>query len=352
MNQKPWWYRPFWIRLLHWEYWPFAAVYGPIGIFWVWECLRSGSWYFFSNTNPTIYSGGFMMESKYEINALLPKGSYPTTIRFEIGAPQAKLEAGLQAAGLTFPLIAKPDIGGKGRGVRKVHTIEALVQYAQETKLDFLVQPIISYPLEAGIFFCKMPGAQRGVITGIVGKEFMRVKGDGKSTIRELICAEPRYLLQLSALETLLGERMQTVLAPDQEAELMSFGNHARGSKFVDETVRAASLEDWMNRLAEQIPGFHFGRLDIRFQSWEQLANGEAYSIIELNGSGSEPTHIYDPKHSIFFAWKEIVRHWRWMGRIARAQRKLGIPYMTRAEGKALFRDNAEFEKKIAALYV
>jgi hypothetical protein len=346
------WWQSWSIRIRHWEYWPFAWVYGPIGIFWLWECLRCRSFYFFSNTNPTIYSGGFMMERKYDINALLPAGSFPCTLRFQPQVDRQEMEQQIAAAALFFPLIAKPDIGGKGRGVRKVETMEELVAYAQLTQLDFLVQALIPYPEEAGIFFCKMPGASEGVITGIVRKEFIRVKGDGSSTIRDLILAEPRYALQLSALATMLGPRMDLVLPAGESAELMSFGNHARGAKFMDDSAQASRLQPWMNALAAQIPGFHYGRLDIRFQDYPSLADGKHFSIIELNGSGSEPTHIYDPAHSIFFAWKEIIRHWRWMGKIARAQKAKGIPYMTRSMGKALFRDNAAFEKKLEALYV
>ena len=34
---------------------------------------------------------------------------------------------------------------------------------------------------------------------------------------------------------------------------------------------------------------------DVKFNSWEELYEGKNFMIIELNGSGSEPTHIYDP---------------------------------------------------------
>jgi hypothetical protein len=74
--------------------------------------------------------------------------------------------------------------------------------------------------------------------------------------------------------------------------------------------------------------------LDIRYQSWDDLKQGENFSIIELNGAGSEPTHMYDPKHSIFFAWKEIIRHWNILARISRINhRLLKKPYMKISAG-------------------
>jgi hypothetical protein len=41
----------------------------------------------------------------------------------------------------------------------------------------------------------------------------------------------------------------------------------------------------------------------------------------------SEPTHIYDPKHSFFFAWKELARHITYMYEISVANEN-GIPYL------------------------
>ena len=35
--------------------------------------------------------------------------------------------------------------------------------------------------------------------------------------------------------------------------------------------------------------------------------------LVELNGSGSEPTHLYDPQHSLWQAWKIIMHHWHIM---------------------------------------
>ena len=82
---------------------------------------------------------------------------------------------------------------------------------------------------------------------------------------------------------------------------------------------------------------FIYGRLDIRYQNRELLEQGKSFSVIEVNGAGSEPTHIYDPSHSIFFAWKEIVRHWRILYSISRANHRLGYRYLSIAEGIAMY---------------
>jgi hypothetical protein len=47
-----------------------------------------------------------------------------------------------------------------------------------------------------------------------------------------------------------------------------------------------------------------FGRMD-DVQLFAELENGKNF-VVELNGA-CEPTHIYDPKHSPIFAWKELA---------------------------------------------
>jgi hypothetical protein len=81
--------------------------------------------------------------------------------------------------------------------------------------------------------------------------------------------------------------------------------------------------------------------------SLEDFAKGGPFKIIEINGAGSEPTHIYDPQHSIFFAWKEIVLHWYWLWRISKLQHQAGIPYLTWKEGWEMLKANKALEARL-----
>ncbi|WP_290793563.1 hypothetical protein [Flavihumibacter sp. UBA7668] len=345
--------RPFFIRLFNWEYWSFAAVYIPVVPVWFYYCLRARSFFFFSASNPTIENGGFLMESKKKIYDLIPAAFYPKTILVTLPADPDEVMARIHASGLQYPLIAKPDIGARGMGVRKLRNAADLRAYCQESPLEFLVQEYADLPLEAGIFYCRLPGEKKGRITGIVSKEFLTVIGDGIHTIRELCQQEKRFILQLDALQKMHGDALDKVIAKGERKELVPYGNHARGAKFIDDTFRASeALQQQIDLILQQVDRFYYGRMDIRFRTWEELEEGSAFSIIELNGAGSEPTHMYDPRHSIFFAWKEIIRHWDWCYRISLLNHKKGIPYMSFAEGVKMFRDNAQFEKTIAQLYV
>ncbi|KYP13701.1 hypothetical protein, partial [Flavihumibacter sp. CACIAM 22H1] len=331
----------------------FATVYTPLLPVWFFYCLRARSFFYFSASNPLIENGGFLMESKKKIYALIPPDFYPKTIAVALPADPQAVAKQVQEAGLVYPLIAKPDIGARGMGVRKLKNQEELAAYCQESPLDFLVQEYADLPLEAGIFYCRYPDEKKGRITGIVSKEFLSVTGDGKHSIRELCQQNKRFILQLDALQKMHGSLLDTVLPQGEKKELVPYGNHARGALFIDDSFRATrELEAQIDTIMQQVKGFYYGRMDIRFRSWEELEAGKAFSIIELNGAGSEPTHMYDPEHSIFFAWKEIIRHWNWCYRISRSNHKKGIPYMRFRDGVKMFRDNARFEKTIAQLYV
>jgi hypothetical protein len=337
------------IRLLHWEYWSFSVVYTPIYPYWFWLCFRARAFFFFNAANPFIRNGGFLMESKKEIYDLLPAHTYPPTLFFPGGTNIAMVTAEVEKKGFSFPLICKPDIGMRGMSVQKVLTTEDLIQYASACSTDFLVQEYIPYELEAGIFYYRIPGEPTGHITGIVSKEFLTVTGDGQRTIEALMQEDKRYILQLPAIRKQDPALLEKVLSAGEKYVVVPYGNHSRGAKFLDYSFQIdTALLKVMDTIADQTRGFHYGRMDIRFNSWEELKAGKNFSIIELNGAGSEPTHMYDPQHSIWYAWKEITRHWKILWRISLLNHQKGYPYMTTKQGLDMLKANKELVGKIS----
>jgi hypothetical protein len=338
------------IRLFHWEYWPFHIVYAPIYLYWLWLCVKARSFFFFNTANPTIKNGGFLMESKHEIYNLLPEGTYPETFLVRGGADILSLPELLKGYNFQFPLILKPDIGMRGLGVKKVCSIEGWQHYHAESKVDYLVQPFIPYNKEVGIFYYRLPGQKKGVVTGIVGKELLSVKGNGRDSLEQLLQKEARFLLQLPSLREQYGPGLSEIPGNNEERIIVPYGNHSRGAMFLDITDKLTpELFDTINNLCRSIPGFYYGRLDIKYDNWEDLCKGCNFSIIELNGSGSEPAHIYDPRHSLLFAWKEIIRHLRILYKVSRQNKKLKkLSYLSVMEGIKIIRENSAYMKKIS----
>ncbi len=340
-------HRPFFIKLFNWEYWPFHIVYAPVYIYWVWLGLRSRSFFFFNTSNPSIKNGGFLLESKKDIYDLMPPQYYPATLFFKAGTTTDMVAKEVATQAYTFPLIGKPDIGGRGRGVKKLENMEEVMAYARDSKVDYLLQEYVPYENEAGIFYYRYPNERNGHISGIVHKEFLTVEGDGHSSIEELLKKEKRFILQLATLQMTNKDELQVVLAAGEKYLLVPYGNHARGAKFLDASdMIDEALTESMDKVSKQINGFYFGRMDIKYKSWEDLRQGKNFSIIELNGAGSEPTHIYDPRHSIFFAWKEIIRHLNILSKISRISKSQNnIPYMNLTSGLQMIRENSRYEK-------
>lgn len=275
------------------------------------------------------------MESKYDVYKLLPKGSYPETCYSPKGMPINAVLQIMKEQKITFPVIAKPDYGERGIGVKKIKTPEELETYLSSMPVPFLVQKYIPWEQEIGLFYYRMPNEKAGYISGIVNKEPVAIIGNGTKTIAQLVKQNARYLLQWKQIDKLYGERLKEIPADGQRIVLIPYGNHSRGSKFTDVSHKITpALTAAIDSICSKIDGFYFGRLDIKFNSWKELEAGLNFSIIELNGSGSEPTHIYDPSHSLAFAWKEIIRHWNIMFRICIANNQKGTAYLTLQEGR------------------
>lgn len=288
------------------------------------------------------------MESKMQIYNLIPPQYYPKTELIKEKIPFADVEDLLENSKIKFPFIAKPDIGLRGSAVKKIENSDELTAYHSKADFDYLVQDLIPYANEVGIFYVRFPHEKNGRITGIVAKEFLIVEGDGCSTIEELLKANPRFEFQLKALEREYGTQLKSILAKGEKKNLVPYGNHARGAKFLDYShLITPELTKVIDEMCQQIPEFYFGRMDVMYNTWVELEQGKNFSIVELNGSASEPTHIYDPKHSLFFAWKELARHISYMFRISVANHKRGFPYLSHKDGMEQYRLHLEQSNKI-----
>lgn len=335
-------------RIFHWEYWPFEVIYFPIFPVWLYFAIRARSFFFFNAANPSIKNGGMAMESKMDIYNMIPEKAIPKTAFIPTGTPLKTILEQIEDLKIPFPLIVKPDIGMKALGVEKVNTTEQLEAYANRINHNFLVQELITYPNEIGIFYVRYPQEEKGRITGIVSKEFLGVIGNGRQTIEELIIENPRSHFQLGQLRKKYGKRLKDVLAPGKQFILVPYGSHTRGAKFIDDSKKITNeLAEVIDTICQKIPNFHYGRLDIKHTSFRALEKGDGFSIIEINGAGSEPTHIYDPKHSIFFAWKEIIRHWHMLFEISLINKKKGYPYLSYSAGRTMLKENSLLEKHL-----
>jgi len=317
------------IKLKAWEYWPFGILQLPVIIYWLWLSLKARSPFFFSASNPGIDMGGMFGESKYEVLKKVPQQYVPTTVLAEIPITTEKVQKILQANRIQLPVIFKPDLGERGFMVKKIRDADDISDYLQEIKVSFIIQELVDLPFEFGIFYTRFPDEDRGRVTSVVMKEMLTVTGDGTSTLKDLILAKDRAKLQWRNLKIAFRDRLMEILPQGKQLELVSIGNHALGTKFLDGShLINDKLSSVFDQISKQIDGFYFGRYDLRCQSIEDLYQGNI-RILELNGCGAEPAHIYEPGYDIRKALQVLFTHWKNIYVIAQQNRRRGVKYVS-----------------------
>jgi len=328
----------FFIKLTSWEYWPFGIIQIPIFFLWIWYALKERSLLYFTASNPSILTGGMMGESKYDVLQLVPESVKPNTILIKLPSSVTHVTKAMQEAGLTLPVIFKPDLGERGWMVKRIKNEQDIERYLNEIKIDFIVQELVDMPFEFGVYYIRFPSQQQGFINSVTGKEFLSVTGDGKKSLQELILEKDRAKIQWDTLRDMYTERLSEIIPYGEKIELVSIGNHCLGTTFLNfNHLISEKLTASFDAISKQINGFYFGRYDLRCASLQDLENGNV-KIMELNGCGAEPAHIYHPGSSILKAIGVLITHWRNLYRVSKENHDRGVPYLSLQEGKQIYK--------------
>lgn len=327
----------FLIKLRHWEYWPFGILQAPFFFYWLWLSLKARSLFFFTASNPSIYSGGMLGESKKDALDLVPDSHKPKTILIKLPSTIDDVLHAMSAARLKFPVIFKPDIGERGWMVQKIHNEDDASQYLNKVPIDFLIQEFLDLPLEFGVFYVRKPSEESGRIISINSKEMLTITGNGVDTLAVLVYKNDRAKLQLERLSKIFESRWNDVIAKDEVVLLNAIGNHCLGTKFMNgNSLITPTLNASFNALSKKVNGFYFGRYDLRCASLNDLENGNV-KVMELNGCGAEPAHIYQPGFSFWHALRVMYQHWKTLYEISVANHKRGVPYVTFSEARKTY---------------
>ena len=335
----------FWIKLRHWEYWPWWLFYAPIFVYWLWCGLKVRAIFYISAANPGFEHGGIVSASKKAILDMLPPQLVPNGILINSTESAIRIIQVMESRNLNFPVVAKPDIGERGFRVELINTIDELIDYLPSNEEQIIIQEYIDLPLELGIFYIRIPDEESGTVTSVVIKGMMQVKGDGVSTIRQLMEKEDRSKLQINRLEALAIIDLRQIPKPDEVVLLEPIGNHNRGTAFLNGNhLINQRLIEVIDRLSCSIEGFYYGRYDLRCSDQEALYAGN-FKILELNGSASEPAHIYAPGYPLYQGYKDLFFHWKLLYKISKMNHEKGVPYMPLLKGIAALK-KSRFAKR------
>ena len=307
----------------------YAPLYLPVLPVVFWQAIRHRSLALVTAVNPGMPSGGFVLDSKADIlRELESSGRVAAFDVIPAGLPEPerleRLRSIISEKGLTYPIVLKPDLGERGSGVLIARNEVSCATYLRSADEDIIAQKHIP-GVEYGVFYERSPEHENGRITGITHKATTTIAGDGESTLERLILADKRAVAQAPIFLEIHQNRLQEIIPAGENISLNLIGTHSRGSLFLDAChVSTPAMEAAIDAASKHFPGFCFGRYDIRCPSLEALQSGEEFHIVELNGATSEPTHIYDPRHSILYAWKTLASQWIRAYKIAAANRRQG----------------------------
>lgn len=268
---------------------------------------------------------------------LLPDKYFPKTIYIKPNQPFDEVLEDIHGASFSYPFIVKPDVGMEGILFRKIDNQQHLETYHRNMPVAYIIQEFIDYPLEIGLFYYRYPHNNSGVISALFSKKFPLITGDGFLTIKEILQREqPEITTELLKLDP---AELSRVPGKEEMIHLSFVGNRYHGTTFHD---LSEHIDDKLLQLFDDISGsarFYYGRYDIKCSSIEDLKRGIDFSILEFNGAGSIPNHVYTGTYSLWQAYKEIAKHWKVLYRISLINRKNGVAYWKLLTGARYLRN-------------
>ncbi len=328
------------------EFWPRWAFYLPLVPWLLLLAARFRSATVFTAANPGIeHGGGVINEEKHRIQTALEAANAPVLPALTLAPSKnaddrlATLKAAFadEHAPSDYPVVLKPDAGERGRSVRFVNNDDEARRYFETHHGTVQAQTVHDGPVEIGVLWCRVPkdgvpvDQLPGEIFSITRKDFPAVIGDGERTLEQLIWHHPRYRMQAKMFCRRFADRVDDVPAEGERVPLGRAGNHAQGCMFRDGADLATpELAQTIERIAQDFRDpdtgrrLDFGRFDIRAPSEDDIRAGTNLAIVELNGTLSESTNLYDPDRSVLWMYAVLFRQWARVYRLGALRRREG----------------------------
>jgi membrane protein DedA with SNARE-associated domain len=324
---------------------PPALFYLPLVFNWIRLGLRHRSLTLPTAANPTIFTGGMWGESKssyfYDVapaerqwvaNFVVVKRNADAS---SVAADIERAARSLANAGLDFPLIAKPDIGWHGHGVRRIDNRNQLADYIADFPQGhtLMLQRYVPYAAEAAVLYARLPGDTSGRILSLTLRYFPHVVGNGSMTVRRLIGSDARArwksALHLGIDSTHCGVDpfdLDRIPARGEVVRMALIGNQRAGALYRDGSRHiTTALEARFDAIARGMTEFHYGRFDLRFDTVEGLMCGEDFSIVEINGIGGEAIDCWDPRLPVREVYRRLAEQQRLLFLIGDRNRARGF---------------------------
>ena len=324
---------------------PPALFYVPLVLNWIRLGLRYRSLTLPTAANPAIYTGGMWGESKsgYFVDVAPAMRRWIADFvvvkrnagAWSLGGDTERALRAMAEAGLDFPLIAKPDIGWHGHGVRRIDDRSQLAHYLARYPegASLMLQRFVPHAAEAAVLYARLPGEASGRILSLTFRYFPHVVGNGRMTLRQLICSDARAqwksTLHLGIDKTHCGVAagdLDRIPASGEVVRIALIGNQRAGALYRDGRRHiTVALETRFDEIARSMTEFHYGRFDLRFESLDGFMRGEDFSIMEINGIGGEAIDCWDPRLGVAEVYRRLADQQRLLFMIGQRNRARGF---------------------------
>ncbi|MGO2342873.1 D-alanine--D-alanine ligase [Vibrio litoralis] len=321
------------------EFWPTWFFYTPVVLQSLWYGVKYRDFRLPLVANPHIKLSGMVGESKQEILELAgddAKQWIPPFVtltkqteseRSSLSAQWLEAKQAMINTGLDYPVVAKPDQGCRGVGVQLVASDQELQQYIASfpDHARYMLQKKSPYQAEAGLFYIRYPNQAKGKVFSITLKYSPVVVGTGKHTLRQLIEQDPRASQLAHLYLPRHQDQLEQVLDHGKPFQLAFAGSHSRGCIFKNGNAYITdALAEKLDQIFDDYPGYHFGRLDVKFKDIDSLMQGKDFDILEMNGASSEAGHIWDSNTPLKEIFSTLLYQYRCLYEIGALQRKAG----------------------------
>ncbi len=323
----------------------------PLLLHWIGLALRHRSIALPCLANPGLATGGLWGESKAECLravAAAQRGAIADFVVMRRRADASTLNFDharalrlVADAGMRFPLVAKPDIGRDGFGVRLIEDAPGLRRYlaAFPGGAKLILQRYVPWAGEAAVNYARMPG-EGGRILSLTLKYFPHVVGDGSAMLRDLIRRDRRLArhapLYLGHDPGHLGHaRAALDRVPDhgEIVRLALVGSRRSGAIHRDAIMLVTpALEARIAAIVDSMAQVHYGRIALRFGSLEALRRGEDFAIIDISGIGGDADDAWDPSLPLRETYRRLFARQRLLFAIGERNRAGGLEPMEAGE--------------------
>lgn len=309
------------------EFWPSFLLYLPFVPVFIWYMIRYRGIKAVLCANPSLHMSGFIGELKSDIDQLLIK-DVPWARLKTFSVTEKNMNSVLdlmQIHQLSFPIVIKPDSGMRGTDVFIVQNENQLNKAIKNSKKAIILQEFCPYAHEFGVYYFRMPGTIKGNIFSITKKEKPIVIGDGNSTLLDLVLKDHYIGNRFDWIFKECNLSPELVPARDEIIKLVKKGSHSKGCLFLngEDLIHSNALSKVKETL-DQVNGFYVGRVDVKFDSIEELTQGK-FKIVEINGVGGESSNFYDPSIPWYKAYSIMIKQWALIFRIGDMNRKQGV---------------------------